>query len=364
MIAKEAIVFAGAAFDLEQRSFGEHFPLHVKTLSQRHRMVAARTNMGTSVFAAIAGGLDPMEDLFVLINLDTLVLEEDAQVIVRGNVLSLLCQRVISAPGARIAILPTPFSIDYGSGPDDGFDGAHGIDGAAGEPGFALRPGGSILGPCIPPFDMTPEVVERLHGGDGIAGTSGGNGRKGRTGGASKIAEITLRSLHGPLIVFGQPGKGGHGGCGGDGGSGGEGGDGADGYNFLTGPVAPGRGGHGGDAGTVGRGGHGGHGGLSSNIYISVPEAHAHQVERVALPAQGGTGGRGGVAGHAGRGGNGGRTMPQGPDAPRGHPGKTAFDGRPGVNGHARPAPWIFLNDRPESSSQAIRTLTETREGE
>jgi hypothetical protein len=47
-------------------------------------------------------GLDEMEELYVAVNVGSLVLELGASLVVRGNVFSLLCQEVIACGDARI----------------------------------------------------------------------------------------------------------------------------------------------------------------------------------------------------------------------------------------------------------------------
>jgi hypothetical protein len=115
--------------------------------------------------------------------------------------------------------------------------------------------------------------------------------------------------------------------------------------------LAAGQGGRGGTGGAGGAGGRGGHGGLASNVYVSVPEAFVPQVRLRPIPSRGGAGGLGGSGGRAGANGAG---------ASPGIPGRAGPDGAPGRD---RPAPPMFLNDRPVADTTAIPFDIQTRGG-
>jgi hypothetical protein len=258
----------------------------------------------------------------------------------------------------QVAILPTAGSVDRRRGPMNGRPGSHGADGAPGLPG--TRPSGV---PTMIGFALRQPVGDRL---DGTAGTDGGNGHRGedgRTGGATKTAEITVGRLTGTLAVLAIGGCGGQGGRGGDGGHGGDGGEAVPGFRTPTGPVPdgqPGRGGYGGDGGDGGRAGHGG---ISSNVFITVPDAAEARVHVRTAPGEGGDGGPGGNPGRAGRGGTNGATVAARGAGAAGSAstaraagaaanGNDDSAGRAGRAGRARPAPEVFVNGRPSTARE------------
>ena len=200
-------------------------------------------------------GLDDRDDIMNVVNIGSLHLAPGAIVTVRGNLLILIVQRLICDSGAsgaagQLAILPTPFSVDSGTGPLHGASGLTGRDGADGTDGAAAPTAATWLGPRLT-GPVVPGACDGRDGGDAIAG---GDGTKGRTGGASKLAEITIGELTGTLTVVATAGRGGDGGGGGDGGHGGHGGRGAPGQRTLQGLLPPGRGGDGGHGGAGGPG--------------------------------------------------------------------------------------------------------------
>ena len=342
----EAATWAGGPLvESDARGLARHFPCHVRTLSLSEKRVAAGEVWDVSVRGAV-WGLDDLEELYVGVNVGTLILEPGAALIVRGNVLSLLCQRLVvqesQGPEARpwnIGILPTPFPVDPRHGPWQGAAGRAGAAGASGARGEAPVLRQSLLGPVLA-APCAAAAREGRTGGDGAPGEAGGHGRN---GGMCKLAEITLRELEGSLTVFSQPGAGGDGGDGGHGGDGGRGGDGAPGAATLTETLMPGGGGDGGAGGDGGEGGHGGSGGIASNIYVDLP---ARAAARVACLSFASSPGRGGASGRGGSGGRGGAAG-LGPDARSAAPGKTGADGRggrPGLGGRPRAGATIFLN--------------------
>jgi len=330
----EAFAFAGAALEEgDHYGLSRHMPFHVKVVSVLTKVIKRDETWDVSVRGAV-WGLDDMEELYVALNIGTLILAPGARLVVRGNVFSLLCQRVICMPGDgdssaayHIGILPTPFSVDFGYGPHDGAHGMAGRNGRNGNNGREAVVERTLLG-----YRLQAELdPAEMNGENGEDGGPGHNGAKGRNGGMAKLAELTFRQVEGRLTVFTQAGKGGDGGNGGNGGDGGNGGVGAPGHTLIRGLLPRGANGHGGKGGDGGKGGNGGNGGLSSNIYITVPEADMHKVTRTALPAEAG---RGGAGGRGGRGGIG----PDGISAAHGDPGSNGMPGR------SRPAAVILLN--------------------
>jgi hypothetical protein len=350
----EAAVFADGTVDpAEQARAGRHFPFPTRVLSVWHRDVRSGESWDLSV-RGDHWGLDDRDDIMNVVNVGSLRLEPGATVLVRGNLLILIIQRLICQPGhqgepggCQLAILPTPFSVDNRAGPLNGRggpvgrDGVHGADGA-GVPTVQTWLGGGLLRPVV------PGAADGTDGGEAIAG---GDGATGRTGGAAKIAEMTIGDLVGSLTILATAGRGGDGGAGGAGGRGGDGGHGAPGQRTLQGTFPPGRGGHGGRGGDGGHGGRGGHGGIASNVFVSLPPGQAAQMRVLAHPAGGGRGSPGGCGGHRGRAGCGGAHTPEpgtgaGLPPPDGRPGLTGADGIAGRDGRARPAPPVFVNER------------------
>ena len=350
----EAFTFADAEpTQSDGKGLARHLPVRVCAISVAHKTLAAGEVWDVSVRGE-DWGVDDVEELYVIVNVGVLVMEPGASLIVRGNVFSLVCQRLVRngpapenvVPGPDnfdIGILPTPFSVDTGSGPLDGADGA---DGSDGRDGLDLDIRTGMLGPLV--VDETAEA-----GPAGSAATAGGpgqDGTRGRTGGMCKLAELTLREVagtRGVLTVFAQAGHGGRGGDGGPGGHGGRGGHGGSGGRSLRGPVPGGDGGDGGPGGDGGDGGRGGHGGISSNVYITVEPPDAHKVFAFAQPSQPGEGGASGVGGHGGEGGTPGLGSRTEEDGRRGLRGTDGTHGTPGRGGKARPAAALFLNGEP-----------------
>lgn len=343
----EAATFADGAID-ESDSDGHnrHLPVHVKAISVWEKKIAAGEVWDVSVRGSY-WGLHDIEELYVAVNIGRLVIEPGAALIVRGNVFSLLCQEIVShettqAGAFQIGILPTPFSVDFGDGPLNGTHGAHGAAGRNGSAGRTLEVERTLLGLRL----REEPDLSVMNGAAGEAGEDGASGARGRNGGMCKLAELTLRSVTGPLTVFAQAGDGGTGGNGGHGANGGRGGDGGGGHKLWRGIVRGGDGGAGGRGGDGGAGGHAGHGGLSSNIYINVHVDDEHKITRIALPSRGGKGGAGGHAGAGGEGGLQGRGPTTEFDGTPGEPGSSGAPGRSGRDGRSRPAPWMFLNEK------------------
>jgi hypothetical protein len=344
----EAAVFADGTIDpADEARTGYHFPFPTRILSVRHRDVRSGGSWDLSVRGE-HWGLDDRDDILNVVNVGRLHLEPGATVLARGNLLILIVQRLTCAPagpgGHQLAILPTPFSVDNGTGPLHGPGGPAGRDGASGAGGTGAPAEQTWLGARL----VRPAVPGAADGRDGGEATAGGDGAKGRTGGASKLAEITIGELVGSLTILATAGRGGDGGAGGAGGRGGDGGPGAPGQRTLQGIIPPGRGGDGGHGGAGGRGGRGGNGGIASNVFVSLPPGQVGQVRVLAHPSGGGRAGRGGDGGLAGRGGT--HVPEPGTDVsrprPGGDPGRAGAAGVPGRDGRARPAPPVFVNER------------------
>lgn len=343
----ESILFAeGQMEESDLASLAHHLPIHVKAWSILHKTVPAGEEWDVSA-RADEWGLSEMEELYTVVNIGTLVLEPGARLVIRGNVLSLLCQQLIVLPGQpqhayQIGILPTPFPVDIDKGAHHGSDGMNGPNGVDGKHGLPMDLEYSILGAMIRTMP-DPYSLDATAGTNGHAGTAG---QRGKNGGMCKIAELSIRELNGQLQIFSQAGKGGNGGRGGAGGKGGDGGNGTEGYKGVSGNIRGGRGGNGGHGGAGGRGGHGANGGLASNIYLTVPKRSEHQVSMHSFPSEGGAGGQGGHGGGGGRGGSGGAGKIPEVCGDHGVDGKRGQDGKQGVHGRTRPAAVLYLNEK------------------
>ena len=330
----EAVMFADARpEERDAEGIGIHLPLHLKSISVKEKIIKAGEEWDVSVRRE-QWGLDPVVELYTVVNIGRLVIEPEAKVVVKGNVFALLCQELVVQSGENtdfhIGILPTPFSIDFKRAPLNGRRGVDGESGVPGRPGYPLQVMSSILGYRL----MVPFREGQLDGTDGTDGKDGTDGGCGQNGGACKIAEITIRHLEGRLIVFAQAGKGGDGMKGGNGGHGGDGGNAEKGCKLSHGFIPDGKAGDGGCGGCGGHGGHGGNGGISSNIYIGIPEGCEGNVLCRVLPSEGGKPGCGGLPGKGGTGG-----------LPDGENGIDGLQGKNGYQGHSRPAPALFLNN-------------------
>lgn len=368
----EAAVFAAGEIDLgDEAGAIPHFPFPARATSVLRRVVPAGECWDLSVRGA-EFGLDDLDDLLVLVNIGELVLEPGAKVVVQGNLLVLVVQRLVLGSESRtvdpdpdafhLGILPTPFSVDPRRDRVRAPDGRPGIDGRPGADGVATRTTPTYVGPRL------AEPV-RPGAADGRAGTDGSDGTDaapGASGGPSKLADITISDIVGELVVHTGAGRGLGGGAGGDGGHGGAGGAGAPAVTAVGQQVPAGRGGDGGDGADGGRGGRGGGGGISSNVFLTVRPDQVDRVRVHAVPAPGGRGGPGGLGGRSGPGGQGGRGGPgdragsarkggadPGRDSAAGasqHDGRDGTPGRagtPGADGRSRPAPPTYVNEEP-----------------
>lgn len=348
----ESVAYGGcseiAQSDLD--GLARHLPFNVRATSLRAKTVRAGETWDLTIDGPETFDVEYRDDVIAVVNVGTLRLEPGARVLVQGNLFFLLCQHlVIERTGPlepddfHIGVLPTPFSVDPRSGPMDGIHGRHGVCGLPGRAGQILQLSPSLLGPQL----TEQPSPGQLDGTDGTPGLPGAHGIAARTGGAAKLAEIAIRHLSGKLVVRGQAGQGGKGGDGGNGGHGGDGGNGKPGARTRQGPIPGGTGGAGGNGAPGGDGGQGGHGGIASNIYVTVPEDQTHHVRLDAVRGFGGDGGAAGTSGSGGQGGaagDGDRPEVEGRKGLDGAPGDPP---RPGNRGRTRPAPPMFLNERP-----------------
>ncbi|MFI0849619.1 hypothetical protein, partial [Mesorhizobium sp. IMUNJ 23232] len=136
----EAGVFAGlpvAQSDLA--GMAGHLPFPVRASSELTRRIPAGTEWNVSARPG-DWGREYRDDVVRVVNLGTLIVEPGARLVVQGNLFFLLCQRLIhlgedDSDGWQIGVLATPFSVDPGTGPDDGARGRDGEPGRAGADG-------------------------------------------------------------------------------------------------------------------------------------------------------------------------------------------------------------------------------------
>lgn len=366
----EAIAFAyGEMKPQDAAGMDRHFPIRVKTISVKEKEIAAGSCWDVSARGS-EWGVDDGEELYCIVNVGRLIVNPGASLAVRGNVFILVCQELVKREGAEapdwmgepyregklpsfdIGILPTPFSYTQGN--------MARIEGEAGEPGAcgahgAQEPELEMMSTIFGPI-YTGDRKGRICGRRGQDGLTGEAGRPGGCGGACKLAELNIRKIvcgKEKVTVLAKSGDGGDGGRGGDGGDGGDGSNGLASYRTLYEDYPAGDGGDGGNGGDGGKGGNGGNGGISSNIYICVPREQEGEIRCISLEGQGGRGGDGGQGGQGGAGGMGGaQTSLDGAENEnvyRANPGKAGQGGMPGRrgrDGHARPAPPVFLNEK------------------
>lgn len=215
----------------------------------------------------------------MLVNYDTLALNDSACIIAKSTPLSLTMATLVRTGNAPA----TMGDINIlGIRGQDGINGPSGFNGTNGNTGQSGTPGSS-----------------------GAFGTNGTNGQP------SLVAVVNItQSIQSPrpVIVYTTSGAGGNGGNGGAGGNGGNAG------SMMWDPP------HGGNGGNGGGGGYGGNGVDSignTMIYVAAPYINNVTAVRVAAPP--GKGGKGGAGGKAGSG------------AQNGQPGSNGTDGGDGT---------------------------------
>jgi hypothetical protein len=352
---EEYVFAAGQPGARDLAGLARHLPLHCKVIRQPCLRLAAGEVLDLTVERRRHWPeLDALEELYVFLCVDRLILGVGACLIVQGNVFGMQCGDLVAETGAGVArpfdigILPTPFSVDRSTSPHTGAPGAGGRPGQPGATGREIRSEGSLFGPrlCGP----CPEA-KTLDGENGSDGEPGEDGRRGFNGGMCRLADLRIERLLGfshrrPLRVFAQAGRGGDGGDGGAGGDGGPGGAGAPGLQTADACLRAGQGGQGGVGGDGGNGGNGGNGGIASSIFLELPASYHALVRGISLPSEGGQAGRGGAGGAGGGSGNGGKPDPlidEGLIGLPGQPGSTGRHGADGRPGKSRPGARIYL---------------------
>lgn len=322
----EAYVFADAPLAEEDLAgHARHLPGHLTTIRFRQLELEPGQVLDVTTPPGAWPGLDPREELYVLLVVDRLTAAPGCALRVRGNVAVLDIGELEADGDFTILVRGTdhaPFSAVRTRAALHGRDGDDGVRGADGR---AARVAAGAFGPVV-------LEAGAPHGQDGADGDGGEPGTAGENGGMAMLADIRIGELvSSPPAVLHIDGKGGPGHPGGAGGAGGAGGDGGDGIESHPGTgEPPGRQGLGGAGGGGGRGGAGGNGGLSSHIFVTLPGRQHHSVRLTSRPSTGGTGGGGGPGGAGGRHGRGVRGQhTDGDDAEAGPRGQ---DGRPGCD--------------------------------
>lgn len=340
---EEYLLADGAIHETDLDGHRNHLPLHVGVICQPEIRIERGQTLDLTASHTWWPELDDREELYVVLDVDRLIVEPGARLQVRGNICVCNIGHLIAEAPGRSGPLGSPqfemairgtdhaaFSLLRDEVAQDGRKGPDGLDGRdAREP----KPEPSIFGP-LPSSDTLHEAAT-----DGQDGTDGRDGTHGQNGGLAMVADIRIKQLTGfgrnGLRVFGQASPGHAGGAGGDGGKGGDGG---------SGRTHAARGGAG---GAGGNGGHGGHGGLAGNIFVELPCETRALVEACSLDSLGGAAGRGGLGGKAGR---------DGEVKGSGKPAcvrtaRSGRNGREGRPGRSRPGPCIHLlesAERPE----------------
>ena len=202
----EAAVFADGEIDpTDETGANRHFPFPAKATSVLSRTVAAGECWDVSVRGA-EFGLDDLDDLLVLVNVGELVLEPGAQLAVQGNLLVLVVQRLVVRPARRSDELPPGHPADAvlgrsapSSDPGAGRDSRPARDDGA---DAGRRPDDTDLRRAAPAAAAVPGAEDGRPGTDGTAGT---DGRPGASGGPSKLADLSVAEIVGPLVVSAPP---------------------------------------------------------------------------------------------------------------------------------------------------------------
>ena len=234
---EEYVVADGRVHERDAVGLACHAPFHFKIIHLPFYHIRAGETWDISVRHTAWPGLDHMEELYVALRVDRLLLGPGARLIVQGNVLyadigviarehPMQPRPSLTVTSYDMGILPTPFSVDRPTSPHTGQPGPGGHPGEAGADGQDVRVAGSILGPRL--LDTAPPLCR--DGAAGQPGQDGQPGQRGPNGGMCKLADLRIQHLRGfehtPLCLFTQAGPGGTGGRGGPGGTGGDGGGG------------------------------------------------------------------------------------------------------------------------------------------
>ena len=191
----EAAVFADGEIDLgDEAGAARHFPFPATATSVLQRVVEPGECWDLSVRGA-KFGLDDFDDLLVLVNVGELILEAGASVVVQGNLLVLVVQRLVCedvVARARTA------SRSASCRPRSRWTHAAIESGPPTEApaSTALRVANGVRVETVPSF-LGPRLVRPRVAGEptaepGAAGTAGADGAAGASGGPSKLADITI----------------------------------------------------------------------------------------------------------------------------------------------------------------------------
>lgn len=350
---EEFMLANGSICEADLDGHRNHLPLHVRVLRQHEIRIAQGETLDLTASHTWWDGLDSREELYVLLQVDRLIVEPGARLTVRGNVCVGNIGHLIADPPAGPEQAPVPqFEIHVCGTAHAAYsalrdapseDGRDGLDGLPGRTARERTPEPSLLGPLGQATILEPAT-------DGQDGLPGQDGTGGQNGGLAMVADIRIGRISGfapkGVRVFGQASAGQPGG---NGGRGGRGGDGGNGRTHAA---------RGGDGGAGGDGGHGGNGGLAGNIFVELPADDRDRVETCSKDSLGGRAGRGGRGGDAGRNGMARDAGAAQPTAPA-RPGRDGRDGRPG---RGRPGPNIHLLLTPPAAQAAAADASQAHE--
>ena len=183
----EAYIFADGTFtEYDMEGMNRHVPIPIM-LSCAHSITIKAGKCMDLTADAVDWDRGKGDDLFSILNVETLVLEAGAKVRVWGNLFVMLCQHLVNH-GGSIEILPTDFSYEKSyAGKMDGQDGKNGSMGCNAEVTPILNMQSTILGDFY-----NGDTRGIINGADGNNGEDGMDGKRGFCGGALKIAEINL----------------------------------------------------------------------------------------------------------------------------------------------------------------------------
>lgn len=142
----EAYIFADGTFtEYDIEGMNRHVPIPIMLSCARNITVNPGECMDLTANAA-DWDRGKGDDLFSILNVETLVLEAGAKIRVRGNLFVMLCQNLVNH-GGSIEILPTDFSYEKSyTGNMDGRNGQDGKMGCNAEATPKLQIQSTILG--------------------------------------------------------------------------------------------------------------------------------------------------------------------------------------------------------------------------
>ena len=315
----EEFVWAdGALCNKDKRAQEFHLPVHLKVMQYEEYIIRKDEIFDATSNHSFWEGLHFREELYVYIHIKKLYVEKGACLLVRGNVLTLVCDEVILIDSEHEDKYKFDFQINilgtehfgYGKARSKEEEEMNGLDGQDGctleKDDLESYEDVKTLFGCIrikKNFFIEPDIKDSKY-----KGQNGEDGKNAVNGGMSMLADIRIGKLVNfstkGFQVFAQASSGKNGGNGGNGGNG----------------VFPGNGGN---------GGKGGNGGLSSNVFVTAPQKYRKFMNFISFKSEGGKGGKGGKSG---------QKSIEIPAVTQ-----NALDGTDGKNGRDRQAPPIYF---------------------